>query len=152
MSLVTDEIENALKELSIPSDRFNLLEDADGQLVFEDLLANFVDGGDRKWWWEAFSQSDYSVDFADGQGFRAIGGLLSNIAESVWFVVEEDQLQYYPVYDAYPDDIQSVIGECYRFEYYIVPKNKEWLLCENHHNRMIGVGNSFIEKMKTWST
>jgi hypothetical protein len=55
--------------------------------------------------------------------------------------------------DAYasPENAVKIIGECFGFEYYLVAKDKSWLLCENHHNRVIGVGTpvvSAIEKAR----
>jgi hypothetical protein len=53
------------------------------------------------------------------------------------------------VYDATPAAAQAVIGECYGFEYYLIAKDLSWLLCENHHDTLIGIGEvvrSRIEK------
>jgi hypothetical protein len=36
----------------------------------------------------------------------------------------------------------------YGFEYYIVSKKFEWLLCENHHDILIAVGQPMVEKME----
>jgi hypothetical protein len=48
--------------------------------------------------------------------------ILPFLDESLWLIVEEDRLEFYPVYEARIADIQSIIGECYFFEYYITPK------------------------------
>ena len=148
MELVTQEIASALNVLSISQSSFRLLPEGEAKPLFEDLLSEFVNGEDRRWWWEAFSSIDYSVDFDDGKAFERITDIAPDPLALTWFVVEEDQLPIYPIYEARPVDIQKVIGECYAFEYYIVSKSKKWLLCENHHNRMIGVGKEIIERMK----
>lgn len=148
MELVTKEIENALRLLSVPANSFRLLPDDEGSQLYKELVANFVEGGDRRWWWEAFSKPSSSKTFEDGKGFEKITQLVPNPEEVVWFVVEEDQLPFYPIYEATPAVIQTVIGECYGFEYYLVPKSKEWLLCENHHNRMIGIGKQITERLE----
>jgi hypothetical protein len=46
------------------------------------------------------------------------------------------------VCEASIEDIRDVIGECFGFEYYVVPKGLEWLLCENHHDILIAVGDA----------
>jgi hypothetical protein len=66
--------------------------------------------------------------------------LVPNAQEKVWFIVEEDQMPFYPIYDATPAAIAKIIPECYGFEYYLVPKDKNWIFCENHHDRLIAVG------------
>jgi hypothetical protein len=148
MDLVTKEIENALRVLSIPSESFRLLPDDQGAVLYQELLAEFVAGTDRRWWWEAFLKPSSSKTFEDGTGFEKITELVPKPNAMVWFVVEEDQLPFYPIYEATPAAIQQVIGECYGFEYYIIPKSKDWLLCENHHNRMIGVGNQITARLE----
>lgn len=62
-------------------------------------------------------------------------------------MIEDDKLPTYPILDATPDEIMKIIGECFAFEYYLVPKSKGWLICENHHGRVIGVGTEVIRKM-----
>ena len=68
-------------------------------------------------------------------------------SEHVWFIVEETNLPFYPVYDATTLAAQAVIGECYGFEYYLVAKTMTWILCENHHGRLIGVGNEICDRL-----
>ena len=53
------------------------------------------------------------------------------------FIAEETQLPFYLVYETTPEIVQKIIGECYGFKYYIIPKDKSWLLRENHYNRVI---------------
>ena len=88
-----------------------------------------------------------SVHFSDGKGFERITEIIPDKNEKLWFVAEEDQLPFYPIYEATPESIQKVIGECYGFEYYIVPKTKEWLICDNHHNYLVGIGKVVIDKL-----
>ena len=107
MELVTKEIENALRLLSIPPNSFRLLPTYEGSQLYKELLANFVEGGDRRWWWEAFSKPSSSKTFENGKGFEKITQLVPNPEEVVWFVVEEDQLPFYPIYEATPAVIQT---------------------------------------------
>lgn len=148
MGFVTEEIENALELLSIENSSFQLLSDNEANPLFRKLLDRFVSGGDRRWWWESFSLPEYSLNFDDQQAFQRITTVVPDPQESVWIVIEDDQLPIYPIYEGSPENIQKVIGECYGFEYYIISKSMTWLLCENHHNRMLGIGDEIIDRMK----
>jgi hypothetical protein len=44
--------------------------------------------------------------------------------------------------------IAELLGDLYGFEYYIVSKKFEWLLCEDHHGVLIGVGQPVIERIE----
>ncbi|MEW8424811.1 MAG: DUF6756 family protein [Candidatus Thiodiazotropha sp.] len=142
MSQVLEEIENAIDVLGLIEEVVLVKDGAD--ILYRSLIDVFVDGGDRRWWWEAFSSPSESITINDGKGFERLLQLVPDINELVWFVVEDDQLPYYPIFEASTKNIVKVIGECFAFEYYLVPKDKSWLLCENHHNRIIGVGNKVV--------
>ena len=45
-----------------------------------------------------------------------------------------------------------MLGEITHFEYFLVPKKLDWLLCENHHEVLYGVGEPIIEKLKAKKT
>jgi len=142
MSRVLEEVENAINLLGLSSE-VRLLKD-EGEPLYESLVDTFVEGGDRKWWWENFSQPSESIAFDDGKGFVRLSKFVPNAKELVWFVVEDDLLPYYPIFEASTENIIKIIGECFTFEYYLVPKDNSWLLCENHHNNIIGVGTKVI--------
>lgn len=145
--LVTEEIQHAIKELSLGDKDIRQVKTEEAKVLYFELLEEFVEGGDRRCWWESFKRESESVQFDDGKGFERIIYIVPDEHEIVWFVTEEDQLPFYPIYESTPKIIQRIIGECYAFEYYIVPKSKEWLLSENHHNYLIGVGKAIIEKL-----
>ena len=149
--MVTEEINNAIQELSLNESEIHLLSNEDSEPLYFELLNTFVKGGDRRWWWESFSKPAESVHFTNGKGFEIITEIVPNKKELVWFVAEDDQLPTYPIYEATPDAINKIIGECYGFEYYIIPKSKEWLLCENHHNNLIGLGDLIINKLVAYA-
>jgi hypothetical protein len=142
MSQVLEEVENAIKLLKL-SNEVNLVE-AEGEAIYKSLIETFVDGGDRRWWWESFRHPSESITFDDGKGFERLAEFVPNKNEVVWFVVEDDQLSYYPIFEATTENVIKIISECFAFEYYLVPKDKSWLLCENHHNCIIGVGKNVV--------
>lgn len=149
MSSVKDEIRAAIERLSLSPDVFRELPDNDAERIYRSALRRFVPEGEPRWWWEHFS-SDVAVDFPAGDGWQHITEFIPDAQEHVWFIVEDDSLPFYPVYDATPFAIRGVIAECYGFEYYIVQREFQWLLCETHHNRMVGVGGAVEERLRAY--
>lgn len=145
---VLEEVNNAISLLNLQNE-VHLVKD-NGELYLE-LLNTFVKGSDRRWWWESFKQESASITFEDGKGFQRITSFVPNPYEVVWFVVEDDQLPYYPIFECSASNAVSIIGECFAFEYYLIPKNKNWLICENHHNRVIGVGSEITEGLSNYA-
>ena len=145
MSQITEEIQSAINSLNLNA----LVKRVDASIeeeLFYDLLNTFVEGGDRRWWWEAFkAPSDF---FCPESGYEALTSLVPDIYEKVWFVVEDDQLSYYPIYEATTDQVVKIVGECFSYEYYLIPKDKRWLLCETHHNSIVGIGKEVIRKIE----
>jgi hypothetical protein len=138
MTSTRDEINAAIRSLGLSPTIFRALSDAEAQAIFQSALTHFVGGDDRRWWWEAFTDSSISRQVDDG--WRFLTTLVPEPEKSVWFIAEDDQSAFYPVYDATPIAASQVIGECVGFEYYLVAKDMSWLLCENHHDMLIGVG------------
>src|SRR5689334_18923019 len=132
---VKDEIQNAIQTLGLSDSAIKLLPADEGHRIYNMALSHFVASGERRWWWEDFRFPSTSVRFDDQKGFERIEEIVPNKREKVWFVVEDedDQLPFYPVYEATPEAAQAVIGECYGFEYYLIAQNLSWLLCETHH-------------------
>jgi hypothetical protein len=143
MSDVTEEVGMAIVRLDL-CERVQRLPDEEAARVNAELLSSFVIGGERRWWWEAFHKPVVSKAFPDDKGFEHIVDLVPNRTEKCWFVVEDTDSGSYPVYEATPEDAASIVGECFAFEYYIAPKSKRWLICENHHGRIIGIGEEVI--------
>ncbi|WP_461535170.1 DUF6756 family protein [Spongorhabdus nitratireducens] len=146
MSQVLKEVEKAISKLGL-SNSVSLLVDEDG-FLYKELISHFVEGGDRRWWWEAFLQPSESLNSSDPKGFERLPELVPDPKEIVWFVVEDHHLAYYPIFEASTEAAVQVIGECFAFEYYLVPKDKSWLLCETHHNQIIGVGKQVVAEIE----
>lgn len=64
-----------------------------------------------------------SATFSDQQAFTRLCSIVPDPEERVWFVAEDDQLPFYPVYDAPPAAVQRVLGACSGFEYYLISKD-----------------------------
>jgi hypothetical protein len=63
-------------------------------------------------------------------------------------VVEDDESPFYPIYKVSTLDIVKKIDECFSYEYYLIPKDKKWFICETHHNSIVGIGSEFISSIE----
>jgi len=147
MTLVTEEVANAISNLGIKEGETHLLSPVENSALYHELCSYFVEGGDRKWWWESFKEDAKVIEVEDGMGFKLVPDIVPDSGEKIWFVVEEDQMDFYPIYETTASLASAIVSECYGFEYYLIPKDKSWLLCENHHNSLIGVGESIKGKL-----
>jgi len=149
MGDVKDEIQAAMQHLELDKSKIQLLDDDNGERVFKECINHFLNSGDRRWWWEDFKFPSFSVTGVDSP-FTLIEKIIPLKEGNVWLIVEDDEERFYPVYDCDPTIIPEIISECFAFEYYIIDKNKEWLLCENHHNRLIAIGDKLLSSNFDW--
>lgn len=140
------EVENAIKNLGLNNEV--RLVSGNPQDTYNEIYTAFVSKNDVYWWWEHFIDESESISFNDSMGFKAIGDLVPDTSEILWFIVEDSQLPHFPIFEASTNNIIKIIGECFAFEYYLVPKTKSWLLCENHHDYVIGVGEAIVQSIK----
>ncbi|WP_103070119.1 DUF6756 family protein [Aquimarina sediminis] len=145
MGAVKTEIEQAIKTLNLQPADICLV--SDGKGLYLELLNHFVTSGDRKWWWEDFRQEPfYFIEYK--RPFEHLIHIIPEKTNTVWLMVEDDEEDYYPIYNCKPSVIGKLIGECGAFEYYVIDQNKQWLICENHSDQLIGVGTALKSKNK----
>lgn len=146
MENIKTEIGSAITALADPTIVCRELPESQGEQVFREVLAHFLASGNRRWWWEDFRKPSASIKLQDA--FRILPSLVPDKAELVWFITEDDQLPFFPVFESNVQSVSQILGECYGFEYYIVQKQFEWLLCENHHDTLFGIGKVVEVRMK----
>ncbi|MCE4563822.1 hypothetical protein INQ51_05825 [Maribellus sp. CM-23] len=145
MGDVIQEISTAIKTLKYSESQIKLLDFDSGKELYYELLDWFVKSGDRRWWWEDFKQTSFDFHTYE-RPLEKLTEIIPDLNERVWLMVEDDEEEYYPIYDCEPSIIGQIIGECFGFEYYVIDKNLDWLICENHHNRLIGLGQKLKDK------
>ena len=150
MESVIDEVNSAARTLGLSPNEFRQLPAAESETVLRTALARFVASGDRRWWWEDFREPGTSVVFPAGDGWRLMPEIAPSPDELVWFIAEDDHLPHFPVFETTPRIAARIIGECYAFEFYLIAKNFEWLLCETHHNRVCAIGAAVEERLKRY--
>ena len=147
MTTVRDEIRAVVKESKLSPQEFRELTHKEAETVYLAALRKFVPTGTPIWWWEHFTKYS-SLHFLDDDGSKFIARLVSTPNTRVWFIVGEDDDSNYPVFGATVTAVQSVVENCFAFEYYIISKELDWLLCENHHGVMFAVGEPLETKLE----
>jgi len=145
-----DTINLAIENLHLPDEDFQLVRLTKYEPILQSILEKFTNlkpSQVNKWWWDSFLEPIYS--FSSENIFDALP-ILVDEKELVWFVIEDEskKLESYWLYEGKIQAIISVLKELPFMEYYVVSKKLEWILCENHHNYLIGCGESIVEKMK----
>jgi hypothetical protein len=147
--------ENTLKiasALGLSTDDFEAVGIHAWPSIMQKIERNFVkkESSNTKfnWWWESFKGHQLSIDFENDNVFIYLDQIVDN-EEKVWFVAcdsDHDPSKFW-LFQGYIKPIQKIIGELPYFEYYLVSKKYEWLICENDHGVLIGLG-SIIPKMQ----
>jgi hypothetical protein len=146
-----DEIQRAVQTLGFAAERFRRLPLDEAKRVYQSALRRFVPHGQPHWWWEHFPAGT-GVHFSNGDGWQYLTKIVPHAEERGWFIAEDFVAPEYSVWEASVRDIQAVIGECYGFEFYVIQKQLEWLVCENHHDVVVAVGREVEEKLHTYET
>lgn len=141
------EVERAISVIGI-GDLIHRLPAPEAVVLRAELVSEFVKGRDRRFWWEAFSHPSEELHFSDGSGFTHIEALVPDPKERCWFMVEDFDSGDFPIYEATPELAVKIISECHGFEYYLIAKDRRWLLCENHHDVVVGVGTEVVTAIK----
>lgn len=151
------DINEAIKLLQLSSEDFKLV----NLYKYEDILVSILkkfttlgkEGLSFAWLWEHFKEPLFSVRLPDG--WKYLQEIIEPITvpeETFWFIAEDEHRTKangnFWLYEGKIKAIAAVIGEMYGFEYYIVQKKLNWLLCETHHEILIGVGEPIIKGMK----
>ena len=100
------------------------------------------------WWWEDLKGEQVAKAFPEDNGWTYLAQLVDK-NEKVWFVgcnSKNDATKFW-LFQGYVEPIQKVLSEMYSFEYYLISRKYEWMLCENHHGVMIGLG-SIMDRLE----
>lgn len=127
----------------------------DYERILVDILERFTRLGKAgltaAWWWEHFRPPVTSRHISDGWLF--LDDLIPD-DDRVWFVAEDGpgtkREGNFWLYDAKPAALRPLLGEMYRFEFYVVSKKLEWLLARNHHDAVFAVGDRAIAKLEAF--
>ncbi|MDN4616730.1 hypothetical protein QCD85_01380 [Paenibacillus sp. PsM32] len=141
-----DEIEHLVQHYRIPAPRFHEVGKMQWSSILSIITQTFITSshaGSESALMRGYNhlQEPYVSYQVGTEGYREIAKLIDR-TEQVWFLAPErfySGKQYW-VYEAYVDAIQWIIEQTGMTEYYIVSKKLQWLLCETHHEVIIGTG------------
>jgi hypothetical protein len=146
-----DWITAAAKRLKLES-QLKLVEPHRFQAILEQIIANRTKldktATASLWWWEALREP---VAYRESENSISLLQELVDPNEDIWFVAEANspskKLGNFWLYESRISPVCKVLSECPAFEYYILPRKMDWLLCENHHNILIGCGEAIVRKL-----
>lgn len=141
-------IAKAMQELGLNKSDLREIAPLQAKATLKKIVDRFCTRQDARWWWECFRknlpaysrQLDYAYNFLDQ--------IVPVREEKVWLIVEEYHPISFRLYLGTVPNIQKVIGECPSFEYYLVACDYSWLVCENHHNYLIAVGDKVVARFQ----
>lgn len=132
---IEEELDKALDNLRVPIEAFRKCAPEQAKRIVKTAMDKFVINNPRAWWMSLKHPYEY-FDYFDGRGFEDLIRYVLEGNEKCWFV-PETEAEYALVFDADVNCISRVLGECFRFEYYLVGKQFDWLIIENDHNQVI---------------
>jgi len=91
--------------------------------------ANFVKDNRRSWWWEAFSKPVRQRGTEDGNPYFS---QYARPDSECWLIID-DGSAHFPVVETSAAVAEMLLGELPYVEFYLVGKDFDWLLAENHH-------------------
>jgi hypothetical protein len=136
--------------LTLDSGRFRLLSPHEYEPVLRVVTEQFLNVGTRGLdyhrWWENFKGN--TASFQTHGAYKLLPELLPP-DQALWFIAQDSSKKNacFWVYEADAEAIVQVLAESPHFEYYVVSKKRDWLLCENHHEVLIAVGEPMIEAL-----
>ena len=151
------EIDEAVASLRLTPEQFKPVSLLKYAQILISILDKFTTLGERglsySWLWEHFKEPQFS--FYSEDAWKHLSEIVEPLVapeETLWFIAEDErgtkQNGNFWLYEGKLNAIVSLLGEMTAFEYYLVPKKLDWLLCETHHDVLVGVGEPIIERLK----
>jgi len=133
------------RKLGIPAGHFDSVGIYDWPEIFKKIESRFIIRENTNtrfnWWWENLRKDSISLSFPQDDAWRHLNNIIDK-NEKVWFVAgapKGDRAKLW-LFEGTVEFIQQIIGQFHHFEYYLVSKKYEWLLTEDHHGVLTGLG------------
>lgn len=148
--MLRSKIQETIKSLSMSESQLKEVSKQHWQQIIDKIEKTFISkekyNSNTYPYWEKLKGNCFSIFFEEDDASTALD-MLVNRDEKIWLLVQGDRKIW--LYEGDIESIKKLIGECYAFEYYLVSKKFSWLLCENHHGCLIGVGNPIVDRLKS---
>lgn len=149
-----NKLQKAAHEMGIGPDKFRQVGPDRWRDILKQVFQRFTNTYrfDVTWLWSHLKSEGCAVQTEDG--LKYIGSLFKPEVK-VWVLFEDwdrkKEHGNYWVYEGTYGATVAVLNNMQGIEYYIVDRNFNWMILENHHNVIIGVGEpaeSFIRNLK----
>lgn len=144
------QITQAAKMLGLES-QIRLIEPHRYQGILERIVASRTmlekNATSAVWLWESLREPIASTSASESV---AVLEALVQSGEPVWFVAEADSTKKHGnfwLYESTIDAICAVLRALPLFEYYVVSKKLDWIVCENHHGQVIASGEPMASRL-----
>jgi hypothetical protein len=117
--------------------------------VADHFLARGMLDLERGWWWEHLRGESHGLTPTDP---LAVVRLLLSPTTRYWFIASEGLDRPKWVLEADGFGIMTILTELHHFEYYIVEKKLAWMMGENHHGVVFGVGDDIVSRLRGLSS
>lgn len=126
------------------------LDSVASKTVIESTAEAFVDDRKKIWWWESIRTDVQSASIQATNGYTRLAEVCPS---GVCYLVVTDDLEdtYWTVYSLETKLLKPLIGDCHAFEYFVVSPRFEWVVFENHHDILIGAGQTVPNRIKSLS-
>ncbi len=140
MQLVNQWVEEAIRVLNLPAKELQQWDNSKASSIIQQIKSIFVMGNPRAWWMSLKKPiSIFVID--DSYGISGSVDYLNEFLpskEPFFLFIPENETGEYVVFQATLKAIKEILLECPSFEYYLLPVNLKWILCENdHHGEII---------------
>jgi hypothetical protein len=135
---IQEQILSAASSLNINIEKVEAIE---VERMISKVIDKFAGGSKSMPLWEHL-KDDLSVNSKDA--WLWLGELIGDV-ETIMFFNPTDEKEAFCFNKG--DDVVSVLGETYGFEFYLTNRDLEYLICFNHHDVLIVCGNA-IKKLK----
>ena len=137
-------IEDAVAELKLGNDSIRTLSKTESSAVLSKITSHFLTDQNALFWWEFLKLPSQSWT-PESDSYHYLNQIVPDSGEPIWLIPTDDDEN--PVFETSTSTATQIIGECAAFEYAICNLELNWLIIENHHDCLIAVGDTVIEKM-----
>ena len=131
------------RELSLHTDQFRQVGPRQWREVLDSIFDSFANTHDQSvsWLWSHLKREGSSLNSRNG--LAEIGAMVAPNT-MVWLLLEDwdhkKKQGNYWLFEGSYSAVVAVLGNMHFIEYYIVGRELNWMILENHHNVLIGVG------------
>lgn len=142
-------------ELGLGSDAFRQVAPGRWESVLASVLERFTKSRnpDLTWLWEDLKIPGQSIQLS--QALDRLGSMVDG-QTPVWLLLEDwDRTKKhgaYWVFEGMYSAVIDVLRNTHGIEYYIVERGQSWMVLENHHDVLIGIGEpaeSFVANLRS---